>query len=147
MRTLQTEIEIEAPAKRVWQVLSDLDSYSQWNPFLQRASGVLELDEYLRVFIKPPGARGMTIKPRVVAVEENAGFSWIGHILFPGIFDGEHYFVIDPLDENRCRFVQGELFTGLFAIPILWLIRKGTRRGFEAMNQALKARAEAATAS
>lgn len=142
MRSLHAEIEIEAPAERVWQVLSDLESYSQWNPFLQRVSGVLEPDEYLRVFIKPPGAWGMTIKPRVIAVEESAGFSWIGHILFRGIFDGEHYFIIDPLDESRCRFVQGELFTGLLAIPILWLIRQGTRRGFQAMNQALKVRVE-----
>jgi hypothetical protein len=34
------------------------------------------------------------------------------------------------------------MFTGLLAIPILWLIRKGTRRGFQAMNQALKVRVE-----
>ena len=143
MKVYRTEIEIEAPSQLVWEVLIDLESYPDWNPFLQRASGDLVEGERLEVFIKPPRARGMTIRPRVIAVEEGAGFSWKGSILFPGLFDGEHYFVIDPLEEGCCRFVQGEEFTGMFVFPILWLIGGATRRGFERMNEALKARAEA----
>ena len=63
-------------------------------------------------------------------------------MLFPGLFDTEHYFIIDPIDENRCRFVQGEEVGGLFGIPILWLIGGATLRGFERMNEALKSRCE-----
>ena len=143
MRIIAAEIEIEAPVSRIWDVISDLDSYADWNPFLPLASGSIVEGERIEVFIKPPRARGTTITPRVVLVEEGRGFSWRSNILFPGLFDVEHYFIIDPIDDTRCRFVQGEEITGLFVIPIIWLIGGATRRGFEIMNEALKARCEA----
>jgi hypothetical protein len=40
------------------------------------------------------------------------------------------------------RFVQEERFTGLLAPLVLRFIEGSTRQGFEAMNLALKARAE-----
>src|SRR5215210_9363232 len=40
MKELHSEIEINAPAQRVWEVLTDFASYPQWNPFIRRASGV-----------------------------------------------------------------------------------------------------------
>jgi hypothetical protein len=59
----------------------------------------------------------------------------------PGLFDGEHRFAVEPLEGGRFRFVQEERFRGLL-VP---LFAKGldthTRAGFEAMYQALKARA------
>ena len=143
MRIIAAEIEIEAPVSVIWDVLSDLDSYVDWNPFLPLASGSIVEGERIEVFIKPPRAKGTTITPRVVLVEEGRGFSWRSNILFPGLFDVEHYFIIDPIDDTRCRFVQGEEVSGFFVIPIIWLIGGATRRGFERMNEALKARCEA----
>ena len=66
----------------------------------------------------------------------------MGRIGVPGIFDGEHRFRIEPLGQDRVRFVQEERFTGLLAPIILRFVERGTTQGFEAMNQALKARAE-----
>ena len=40
------------------------------------------------------------------------------------------------------RFVQEERFAGLLAPLVFRFVERGTRRGFEAMNLALKARAE-----
>jgi hypothetical protein len=76
----------------------------------------------------------------VLNVETNRELRWLGHLLVPGIFDGEHIFTIEPLGENRVRFVQRELFNGI-AVPFFNL--SDTRRGFDEMNRALKARAEA----
>ena len=143
MRIIAAEIEIEAPESVIWEVLSDLESYAEWNPFLTSASGNFEEGARVEIFIKPPRARGTTINPQVVLVEEGKGFSWRNNMLFPGLFDTEHYFIIDPIDDDRCRFVQGEEVSGLFGIPILWLIGGATRRGFERMNEALKYRCEA----
>ena len=143
MRVIAAEIEIEAPHSVIWEVLSDLASYPDWNPFLTSATGDVVEGARVEVFIKPPRARGTTINPQVVLVEEGRGFSWRSNMLFPGLFDTEHYFIIDPIDDDRCRFVQGEEITGLLVIPILCLIGGGTRRGFERMNEALKARCEA----
>jgi uncharacterized protein YndB with AHSA1/START domain len=41
MKQLHTQIEIDAPAKRVWELLTDFASYPQWNPFIRHISGRL----------------------------------------------------------------------------------------------------------
>lgn len=143
MRIIAAEVEIEAPETLIWEVLSNLESYGEWNPFLTSASGSIEEGARVELFIKPPRARGTYINPRIVLVEEGRGFSWRNNMLVPGLFDTEHYFIIDPLDDGRCRFVQGEEVSGIFSIPILWLIGGATRRGMERMNEALKALCEA----
>jgi hypothetical protein len=66
----------------------------------------------------------------------------LGHLFVPGLFDGEHVFQIEPLGPERVRFVQAERFTGLLAPLMMRFIEPGTSQGFEAMNRALKARAE-----
>ncbi len=68
-------------------------------------------------------------------------FRWKGHVLIPGLFDAEHYFIIEPYNENRVRFVQGEKFHGLL-VPLFRGIIDKAKRGFEEMNQALKERVE-----
>ena len=143
MRVIAAEVEIEAPETLIWDALSDLESYGEWNPFLTSASGNIEEGARVELFIKPPRAKGTYINPRIVLVEEGRGFSWRNNMLFPGLFDTEHYFIIDPIDDTRCRFVQGEEVSGLLSIPILCLIGGATRRGMERMNETLKARCEA----
>ena len=62
----------------------------------------------------------------------------------PGVFDGEHSFTIEPLAENRVRFVQREAFKGLLVPLLARSLETETQRGFEEMNRALKERAESA---
>jgi hypothetical protein len=142
MKELRTEISINAPPERVWQLLTDFASFPQWNPFIRRASGEPREGAQLEVYLQPSGAKGMTFRPKVLKAEPNRELRWLGHFLIPGLFDGEHIFTIEPLDAGRVRFVQRELFTGML-VPLFarWL-SKDTRRGFEEMNQALKLRAE-----
>ena len=34
-RSLDTDVEIDASAERVWSVLADFDAYPEWNPFIR----------------------------------------------------------------------------------------------------------------
>jgi hypothetical protein len=141
---LRTEIEIAAPAPRVWDVLMDFAAYPQWNPFIRRIAGVASPRMRLRVQIQPPGGRAMTFHPTVRRVEEPRHFSWRGRTLVPGLFDGEHFFELEPAGGDRVRFVHGEVFRGLLVPVLAKTLRTTTRQGFELMNAALKARAEGA---
>lgn len=137
-KELNTNIEINAPAETVWQVLTDFSRYSQWNPFIRSIFGEARRGGTLEVFIQPPGGNGMTFRPVIVALQPGRELRWIGRLLLPGIFDGEHQFQIEPLGENRTRFVHREVFSGLL-VPFLWSsLDKQTRQGFEEMNRALK---------
>lgn len=144
MKELHTEIEIDAPAERVWHLLTDFASYPRWNPFIRSIDGRPIPGERLEVRLEPPGGRGMTFKPEVLKADPERELRWLGHLLVPGLFDGEHSFTIRPLAEDRVRFVQREEFKGLLVPLFARSLDANTRRGFEQMNAALKERAESA---
>ena len=140
--TLRTEVEIRAPAARVWDVLTDFAAFPQWNPFIRRIDGVLSPRMRLTVRIQPPGNRVLSFHPTVLRVEDGRHFAWRGRTLLPGLFDGEHSFDVEPIGGDRVRFVHAEVFSGLLVPLLARSLRTTTRRGFEQINAALKARAE-----
>jgi len=142
MKQIRTEIEIKSNPEKVWDVLMDFDKYPEWNPFIKRIRGNDKVGELLKVFIEPSGKKGMAFQPVIKEVEINKKLRWLGRVLLPGIFDGEHIFEITEVKENTLTFVQCEKFSGLL-VPILWKsMEEPTRNGFLAMNQALKQRVE-----
>lgn len=146
MKELRREVEIAAPAERVWSVLVDFDAYPDWNPFIRSIHGTCEPGARLTVRIEPPGARGMTFKPTVLRVEPPRELAWLGRVVVPGVFDGEHRFTIEQLDGGRSRLVQSERFRGVL-VPLFGRTLTATEHGFDAMNEALKQRSEAAQPS
>ena len=142
MRTLATDIVIEASAERVWRVLTDFDRYPEWNPFLVSCAGELSVGARLQVRASPSGSSGRTFYPTVTKVDRGREFRWLGRLLVPGLLDGEHIFSIERLADDRVRFVHNENFRGL-VLPLHGMFRySNTRRGFEEMNQSLKEEAE-----
>jgi hypothetical protein len=138
MKEIRSEIDIQASAEKVWQVLTTLDKYSEWNPFLQHASGKAELGEKVDVTFKN-GSKDMILHCIVVKVEPNHELRWKYHIGLPFLYQGEHSFVIEPSGDNRVHFIDKEIFTGLL-VP--FLVKENDNGGFAAEDQALKARVE-----
>jgi hypothetical protein len=135
------EIEIDASPAAVWTVLADTAAYGEWNPFVRRLSGDLRPGAKLEVEIAPPGGRAMTFEPTVLAAEPGVELRWLGRFLLPGLFDGEHSFLLEPLAGGRTRFTQSERFSGVLVRLLAKTLDK-TQLGFEQMNDALKLQVE-----
>ena len=143
MKSLHTEIEIKAPLDKVWSILMDFEKYPEWNPFIKSISGKVETGATLKVVLHQPESKPMTIKPKVLKVEEKKQFTWLGHFIFPGVFDGEHSFKMREIEPGVTKFVHCENFKGIL-LPMLWkMLNTKTIKGFEMMNKALKERAQA----
>lgn len=142
MKAIETEIDIRADACVVWDVLTDLPKYADWNPFVTEACGEIRRGARLKVRICPPGGKAMTFKPRLVTVQPCRDLSWVGRVLMPGVFDGWHSFRISATGSG-VRLYHCERFTGLFSAFFGEDDLKAVRDGFEAMNEALRARSEA----
>ena len=91
----------------------------------------------------PPGQPRFRFRPAVLAARRDEELRWLGSLGMPGLFDGEHAFLLVQVGPHRTLFRQTERFTGLLA-PLLMRgdIEEATRKGFAAMNEALKLRAE-----
>lgn len=143
MKTIEHSIEIDARPQAVWDVLADVDAYSEWNPFLRIDRAPVAVGDQLSVTIRP-GRRKMTFRPTVTAFEPGREISWLGRFLAPGIFDGAHAFVVEPLPNGHTRFCQRETFRGAL-VPFMKSVLRDTSDGFAAMNAALATRVHAHT--
>jgi hypothetical protein len=144
-RVLQSAVDIDSTPERVWELLTDFDSFPDWNPFITRASGRVAIGERITVRLRLFGKRGTTLRPRIIKLEPNREFHWLAHMGRPGIFDVERTFKIEQID-GRVRFSQSEICTGVLT-ELLFAAGIGPRilNGYERLNAAIKARAEEGT--
>lgn len=141
MTEIYSEIQINASASVVWGILTDFEKFGEWNPFITEISGTLKEGSELRIFMEPPNSDGMEFKPTLKKVEAEKKIQWLGRVWIPKLFDGEHRWIINEIDDNTVLFIQKERFTGIF-VPFFSKLLKNTKSGFEMMNQNLKQRAE-----
>lgn len=139
---IHTEIEIDAPAPLVWELLTDLAGYERWNPFVQKAEGTIGPGEKLTVSPRDSSGRSYTFTPTVKQFEEGRLFSWFGSVLHPALMGGDHSFELVPLEGARTRLIHDEVFSGLLLPLIILFAANKTRTGFEEMNLAIKQEAE-----
>jgi hypothetical protein len=138
---LRTELQIDRPPHRVWEVLTDFSKYHEWNPFITNIKGDLSAGSRLEVTLSPPEGRELTVRPTVTVANGPNELRWLGHLWFKGLFDGEHFFQCHELESGHTRFVHGENFQGVLVRFVGQTLTR-VARGFVYMNQALKKRVE-----
>lgn len=140
---IHTETTIDAPADRVWEILADFDSYPEWNPLIPSATGYAEVGAtaHIRLAI---GSLQVPVAVEVVRAEPGRELCWVGPAQewLRRLGRGTHFFRIAKIDEGRVRFEHGEEFEGIVVPNRFARAERFLTRGYEALNRALKRRAE-----
>jgi hypothetical protein len=137
MKKIETEIIIDSNISTVWNVLTDFENHPQWNPFIKSIKGEKVVGKNLTVSLSPPGGKGMTFKPVIIKYEPLKELRWKGKLGVKGIFDGEHFFILEELNKEQTKFMHGEIFSGI--LVSLWgSTLSKTKEGFELMNESIK---------
>ncbi len=136
-RISSTEIAIPARAGLVWSVLTDLESYPAWNPFIRRAEGTGRLGARWRLELTLDGRAYRTLRVQVTCWEPGRRLTWRGGIPRPPLLTRTHDVRITETRQG-VDLVQAEAFAGLLA-PVLfpWLRTRMQARLAE-MNAALR---------
>jgi hypothetical protein len=142
-RQIRTEIQIAAPPDVVWQVLTDFRSYKDWNPFIQSLVGAAAVGEIVATKMHPLHQdKSQSFKVTVLVADRERELRWLGSMGLPAIMGGEQFFQLEEVDiEGACgtRFLNNENFTGIL---LLFFNVDDSISSFDAMNMALKERAE-----
>jgi hypothetical protein len=140
-REIHYEIEIQASPEDVWQVLTDLDKYAEWNPLLHDASGKLQVGEQVDVTFQTASKQG-SLQCMVVEAKPDQELCWKYHVIHPGLLKGKHIFTIESIGKEQVRFIDREIFNGLFVPFLAKDIDTNSKAAMEAMDKALKIRVE-----
>jgi hypothetical protein len=135
MLQLTTTINFPASTSDVWAVLTDFAAYPDWNPFITQASGNWVEGNTVAVT-----AGGMRFQPKVLNFSAGKELRWKGKLLFNGILDGEHYFLLSANGDGTTLLEHGERFSGLLVPAFRKKLEVETKAGFLAMNEALRER-------
>ncbi len=139
MATVKIEERIGVPVtqERLWEVLSNLEGWKNWNPLHPRIEGRLAIGATLTMDQVLPGQETETIQARVIdwiPYEQihwttSAGRGWVKTV---------RYLEIEPMTETSSVFSVGELFGGLLGGFAAKRLRPSYRAGFKAMCEALR---------
>jgi hypothetical protein len=138
---IEHRIGIQAPASTIWDILYDLDLWAQWNPLYPKAAGTIRIGQALTLTLAVPGQGPREIAPVVLEWVPNEQLHW-KLSLMGGLIKTVRYLEIEQLAEASCIVSNGEIFGGWMGPSVARQTGRAIHRGFVAMNEALKERAE-----
>jgi hypothetical protein len=141
---IRKEVVINAPPERVWAVIVDFPSYAQWNTQLAWLGGTAGPGAKLKLKLSAEGADPYEFAPSVSHWEPNVRFAWLARTGLPRVFDGEHFFELEPVEGGKTRLINRETYSGVLSMVMeRQPMMAGAPAGFVKMNDEYKARAEA----
>jgi len=142
---LTTSVDIDASPERVWEVLTDLPAYAEWNPFITRADGEWVVGHRLIVVVPKVNAFVQArLRPTVLEATPYRRlrvWSRLDRRGIPGRFDVEHTMTLTDHDGGVRLWLQDQ-FGGVLAPVLIRSLNRHRLAAFTAMNAALKARIE-----
>ena len=134
---ISTSVIINADSSTVWKVLTAFERYSKWNPFIKSIQGKIEVGTKFHAEIDT-----MKFKPTTLVYDENKEFTWLGQLIFPGIFDGKHSFILQDNKDGTTTLIQKESFKGVLVRFMKKKLDNDILNKFNQMNEKLKEVAE-----
>jgi len=142
MPVYRTTFEVDAPASRVWHVLTDLGAYPEWNPQIPRASGSIDEGARIKLRLALPGRSAMNVSAIIEQAQPERLLTWRGHVVAPWFFEGYRKFAIQPMESGGASVTHVEDVHGLFAPVFAVAMGGAVRRSHRELNEALRSRAE-----
>jgi hypothetical protein len=114
-RYYRDALVIEAPRGAIWSLLTDVERYGEWNPYVIRGSGDVSEGADLSLTFRPEGGDSATRSAEVLVFHPRRKFEWRTRRFLPGVLDYEQVFRVLPLGGGRWRVVQEARIEGLLA--------------------------------
>ena len=141
-RMYEVATDIDAPASKVWRILSDLESWKDWNRLNPGAAGTPVVGKTLALKSLAAPGKIRAAKAKVIEYEPEHTIRWTGGLPIPGLYRIEHWIHVESLDEKTSRVIHGEVHHGLLVNFVLKPFGNDFERYYRDTNFALKALAE-----
>jgi len=137
-------VVVEAPASVVWEVLTDLKRYEEWNPFTVRVESTLQVNQPVDLYIAIPGQAGqqMCVREWVIAVEPERLLSWEQRATAEDKNCARRDQVITTLGPERCSYYTTDIFLGVHEDQVMRDFGGWVKASFDQVAIGVKRQAE-----
>jgi uncharacterized protein YndB with AHSA1/START domain len=141
-RQIRFELDVDAPADVVWEVVSNVSRYAEWNPFVIRASSTCEVGAPIRMKVRlfTSFAQSQTEEITEFIAPERICWGLTGG--GSAALRSRRCQVVSPDGPSRSRYISEFQLSGWFAPVVMGLMGRRLEAGFRGMSDAVKARAE-----
>jgi hypothetical protein len=139
---IEHRIGIHAPIETIWDILYDIERWHEWNPLYPKAEGKIRIGGELALTLALEGQAPRIIRPVVFEWVPNDQIHWRLKMM-GGLVSNVRFMELEKLEAASTIFANGELVGGLLGPTVARRMGRKIYRGFQAMSEALKARAEA----
>lgn len=138
------KVEINAPASLVWEILTDLDNYSQWNSFCFGIRCGMQINDLVEMETRHP-LTGDTwlVNEYLVCCEPEVLLSWEQRPVPENKDAARRDQYIDAIDANRCTYYTTDQFLGVNADTIMREHGAWVKIAFDNVARDVKKHAEA----
>lgn len=140
MFVIEKTIEIKAPIGVVWEVISDLRRYPEWNPFCLSCRSTLQPGDPIEMTVKL-GRKPQKQVEIMKSYVQGEGFSYCMKPI-PGMLSSFRAHSLTPMGPESTRYRSTFHLKQWFRVVVLALFRDKLEQGFAGMTDAVKARAE-----
>lgn len=142
MKEIRTEIGISATPEKVWEILTNLQGWSDWNPIVHKIEGNMSLgQELLIVMTSEQGKSGKSYRAKITSFDINRRFSFSSKMMTKFLFSIERKIDLEN-SESGIQFIQTETYSGIL-VPLFWnKMKDQVTKMLNSMNEALKKKVE-----
>ena len=141
MLTIQEQTIVNASSDTVFNVITELETYKEWNPWIVEASGIPDEGQLIEVKVKM-GAKIISAQHRILVSKPNIEFRWCDVGWFTRLAYGERARFIKPLANGGVEYRVDLTVTGFLWWFVKLVYGKSLETGLQAETNALKERAE-----
>ena len=143
---VEQALHVAAPAPVVWQVITDLARYPEWNPFVRACRSDLAVGSPIDMRVAGLAPFELAQREHILAHEPGRRLCYGLDGAFAGGVSSERCHVVTPLDAATTRYESSFALRGTLAPLVRLLLGRRLAHGFDAMTAALAKRAEALAA-
>lgn len=133
-KSVHTEIIIPSAPEKVWQVLTDIERYQEWNPAITLVDGELKAGNKVTYRFQETDSKAANISSEVIEITPYTHLNHKGGIW--GIITFDQHYYLEPHDLGT-KFIIHEDYTGVY---VNFWDELHTQNQYQNMAEALKLR-------
>ena len=140
MFVIEKVVHINAPAAVVWEVITDLKRYPEWNPFCLTCESTLKPGDPITMTVKLMAKPQKQVEVMLEYVEGKR-FAYCMKPV-PGMLSSFRSHDVEALGLERTRYTSTFHLKQWFRVVVLAMFQKKLEAGFGGMTAAIQQRAE-----